>query len=227
MPVYVNKQPRIRRRKEIELSGPLGQLDETPERDRPPANAGEGGREPDAVVERAIEMHSKFFDLRQLQQSQFNKADLFYKAYGSGGGRARNPYLVSNHPGSVNKSIRALNAMREVPILGGNGAAKLRLSRQAVAAMNRLEREDLFDSLLEVRADMNKISDENTRVRTRNAILLQQLKAKNRFIDELLKSTRALGGATAVDEATAGANAAVRMQDPSPPPAGGLRSGRR
>lgn len=82
-----------------------------------------------------------------------------------------------------------------MPVLGGAGYAKLRLSRQAVGNMNRLEREDLFDSLLQVRSDMNRIGDENTRVRTRNAILLQQLKAKNRFIDELLKSTRALGGA--------------------------------
>jgi len=36
---------------------------------------------------------------------------------------------------------------------------------------------------------MNQMQDDVTRTKTRNAILQEQLKAKDRFIDELLKST--------------------------------------
>ena len=43
-----------------------------------------------------------------------------------------------------------------------------------------------------LRQEMNMVNDENLRTKTRNQILSEQLKAKDRFIDELLKSTQAL-----------------------------------
>lgn len=36
------------------------------------------------------------------------------------------------------------------------------------------------------------LHDENLRTKTRNQIISEQLKAKDKFIDELLKSTQAL-----------------------------------
>ena len=100
--------------------------------------------------------------------------------------------------------------------MGAAGYAKLHLSRQNVHSMTRLEREDLFDSLLEVRSDMNRVMDDNTKIKTRNAILMQQIKAKNKFIDELLKSTRALGGTELYDKAMRSGQSAMREASGSP-----------
>ena len=43
--------------------------------------------------------------------------------------------------------------------------------------------------MITLKTDLNRVYDENTKYRTKNAIQLDHLKNKDKFIDELLKST--------------------------------------
>ena len=51
-------------------------------------------------------------------------------------------------------------------------------------------KEDLQDALFIVKSELNNINHELTKTRTRYAILQDHLKGKDKFIDELLKSTQ-------------------------------------
>ena len=51
--------------------------------------------------------------------------------------------------------------------------SNLKMSKADLRGMSRLEREDLYDQLLGLRSEMNIVADDNTRTKTRNAILLE------------------------------------------------------
>ena len=52
-----------------------------------------------------------------------------------------------------------------------------------------MKREDIYDSLITLKTELNRVSAENTKVKTKLAIQQDHLKNKDTFIDELLKST--------------------------------------
>ena len=52
-----------------------------------------------------------------------------------------------------------------------------------------LKKEDIYDQLIIIKMDLNRVQDENTKLRTKNMIQKENLKSKDKFIDELLKST--------------------------------------
>ena len=52
-----------------------------------------------------------------------------------------------------------------------------------------MQKEDIYDQLIFQKSKMNQMDEEVTQIKTRNAVLQEQLRAKDKFIDELLKST--------------------------------------
>ena len=67
-------------------------------------------------------------------------------------------------------------------------------------------REDLQDALFIVKSELNNVNHELTKTKTRYAILQDHMKGKDKFIDELLKSTQYIN------------NAILSGTDPSMPP---------
>lgn len=66
---------------------------------------------------------------------------------------------------------------------------------------NGLEKEDFQDQLFLAKAELNKCNLELTKTKTRMAVLQEQTKGKDKFIDELLKSSQFMHNAilTGVD----------------------------
>ena len=78
-------------------------------------------------------------------------------------------------------------------------------------------KEDIEDQLNSKKTELNQFVDENTKLRTKNAVLKEQLKEKDRLIDELLQGTYSLGAK--VEKLAAGsplpANGAAYASAPS------------
>lgn len=47
----------------------------------------------------------------------------------------------------------------------------------------------MYDKLLVLKSELNALNEENTKLKTKNAIQSDHLKQRDKFIDELLKST--------------------------------------
>ena len=62
-------------------------------------------------------------------------------------------------------------------------------SRKNKGNQDYLKKEDIYDSLITLKTELNRVTAENTKVKTKLAIQQDHLKNKDKFIDELLKST--------------------------------------
>lgn len=77
---------------------------------------------------------------------------------------------------------------------GGAGAAAKK--RNAVSSSAKdVSKEDIAEQLLLVKLEVNELSSQNTKLRTQNSKQHARLREKERFIDELIKSTYALSRA--------------------------------
>jgi chromosome condensin MukBEF ATPase and DNA-binding subunit MukB len=61
--------------------------------------------------------------------------------------------------------------------------------KRSKANQDFLKKEDIYDSLITLKTELNRVTAENTKVKTKLAIQQDHLKNKDKFIDELLKST--------------------------------------
>lgn len=62
-------------------------------------------------------------------------------------------------------------------------------SRKSKGNQDYLKKEDIYDSLITLKTELNRVTAENTKAKTKLAIQQDHLKNKDKFIDELLKST--------------------------------------
>ena len=156
---------------------------------------------PSTSIDQAIHAQAKFFNQRSLAQKALRRAAgpgaIPLTLLPSGINRNQGPPLSFKNFGSLDRAAYAsqrsqvgkFSPTHNPYALQQNGKRRILPDHKKFGFVEGMDKESLQDQLLLVKSQLNNANDELTKTKTRNAILQQQLKEKDKFIDELLKST--------------------------------------